>query len=344
MATTFSAIYKNQNSYIYQYVALFWLSLTPTIYAQNWESLDGIAAKVDQQVILHSEIQEKVQRGPLVMISPYPAVSNSSQYEQALQDSINLALVIKESEQLDIGVSDEEVEQKIQTILQKQNLSESTLRELLSREGKTYEDYFSDFRKNMVLQKFQGRVIWPRVKVSDKDVETYFMSKARNNRQQELIQFRQILIRVPSGSSEDIWKKKSDLAKDVHWQLLQHSKSNSKNTDDFIRAVKMHSDASNASKNEGLLPEIGLNGLTPILRDALKDLQEGEIVTQPVKTPQGFFILRLEKRSFGGGQKFQNMREALYTELRQKRIQEQLETWLMQARQKTRIHITSKNT
>jgi hypothetical protein len=56
--------------------------------------IDRVLGSVDGQPFLYSEVAAKVQSGPLVVVSEYPATEQSTPFEKALQDTINFQLII----------------------------------------------------------------------------------------------------------------------------------------------------------------------------------------------------------------------------------------------------------
>ena len=75
--------------------------------------VDRIVAVVDGHPILYSSVMDKVDKGPLVVVSEYPAEETSPPYERALQDAINFQLVMAKAKDLEIDVRDDEVEAEI---------------------------------------------------------------------------------------------------------------------------------------------------------------------------------------------------------------------------------------
>ena len=70
--------------------------------------LDRLAAEVNGQPIFYSEVMDKVKRGPLITVSPYPSKESDPQFDIALNDMINIQLLKLKSKELDIEVTDEE--------------------------------------------------------------------------------------------------------------------------------------------------------------------------------------------------------------------------------------------
>ncbi|MEZ4744035.1 MAG: peptidylprolyl isomerase [Bdellovibrionota bacterium] len=301
--------------------------------AQSEELVDKIVAIVESQPILYSEIAEKEKTGPLVLVSDFPADEKSPAFERALNDAINYELILNKISELEIDVSDEQVETQIDQLLKGQNLTRDGLYQFLSEQNKSYEQYKKDFKNQMLLRRFQGRVIAPLIKITDKDIETYFLEKSGNKSNSVQFNLRQILISVDADASENIIAAKKSLAKEVYQKLQGGTK--------FLEAVKLYSDGPNARTNGGLMAGINLKDLTETLRTEIERLEVGEF-TEPIKTEIGFHIFYLEEKKFTENDEYKSKKDQLEYELRNLELNTQTRRWLQQARQKAKIEILEK--
>jgi peptidyl-prolyl cis-trans isomerase SurA len=300
-------------------------------YAAEGETLvDRVVGTVDGHPVLYSDVQQKVTKGPLVVVSDYPAEESSPVFERALQDALNYQLVMEKAKDLDIDVRDDEVESEITSFLATRGLNKDGLMEHLKQEGMTYEDYRRDFKDQMILRRFQGRVIGPLVKVTDKDVETYYLKKAGSDTDLVELVLRQILIAVPTGASEDVFEAKQKLAREVHQRLTGGMP--------FVDAVVVYSDESTARDKKGAMAPVRAKDLATPIRIEVENLEPGQF-SMPVKTAMGFHIFLLEERRFSGGSEFLRMKGQLEAELRGQELADQTRRWLIEQRQRSKVEI-----
>lgn len=292
--------------------------------------IDRIAAVVGGHPILFSEVQQKVTRGPLVTVSDYPADETSQPFARALQDAVNFELVMQRAKELEIDVRDEEVDSEIKGFLESRGLEREGLQKYLDEQGLSYEDYKADFRDQMILRRFQGRVIAPLVKVTDKDVETYYLKKSGQTSDLLELTLRQILISVPAGSSDEVVQAKRQLALDVY-KKLQDGMA-------FDEAVKVYSDDAKARETGGLMPGIKPRDLSGAIRSEVELLEVGQF-TPPVRTSLGFHVFYLEEKQFAGGSEFEQQKRRLEMELKNVELALQTRRWLTEQRQRTKIEI-----
>jgi len=298
--------------------------------AQGQETLvDRIVATVDGSPVLHSKVEAKVTSG-FFSISFYPAAEDAPVYEKALQDAINFELVLKKAEELEIEVSDTELDQEINFNLENRGQNREGLMEALRKAGIEYEEYREDFRKQMLFRRFQGMVVRPMIKITDKDVETFYLKKSGSSADNVRLTLRQILIKVPQGSSDDVVQAKLKLAKSV----LQKLNSGSS----FEETARLYSDLDGAKENGGLMPDLRLSELSESIRKEVEKLDVGKF-TEPVRSPLGFHLFYLEGKKFSGSGDFQKKKKELENELMMAEGEIQTRKWLTDARRKADIKI-----
>jgi peptidyl-prolyl cis-trans isomerase SurA len=296
--------------------------------AMSEELVDRLVATVNGQPILYSTIKTKIDRGPLVKVTAFPATEQSEQFEQALQDSINLELILQEAKELEIEATDQEVEAEIKLFLESKNTSKDTLIEQLNSMGQTYEEYFRDFKDIYTLRNFQGRVIMRQVKVTDKDLENYYFRQLGTQSDVLEVTLRQILVSIESGAPASVVEAKQKLIGEVHAKLTGGM--------DFVEAVKLYTDDSSSRESGGLMAGIRLKDLAPVIRDAVKDLAPGSF-TAPLRTPLGLHIFFLESKQMSGGEQFQKVKRQLEQRLMQEEATSQTIKWLTDRRQRSKI-------
>lgn len=308
---------------------LFALSFVGDVHARTL--VDRIVAEVNAEPILYSEVQAKIQRGQVVMVTEFPAGPDDPDFKRALNDEINFELIMQEIEKLELEVTDGEVEREINSFLESRNLTREGLDQALQQQGMSFERYREDFRNQMLLRKFQGRVISPLVKITDKDVEHYYLRKSGSTVDKINLTLRQIYIAIPDGASKVVVKSKLERARQVYDELKQGM--------DFAEAAKIYSDAANAKETGGLLPSsMKLSDLSEGIREAVKDLAVGKF-TEPVEFAGGYYLFYVEKKDFGGNEDFDAKKRKLEFELRSQEIIAQTRRWLQQRRQKSKVRI-----
>jgi len=302
----------------------------PTVAAQAGEPgetlVDRVLAIVNGRPIFFSDIRRKIQVGPLVVVSEYPADKDAAAQTRALNDAINMDLILGAAKDFDIDVSEEELNQEIDRHLGEQKIAKDKLLEMLKSEGETLENYKRDFRNQLVLRNFQRRIIAPSIKVTDKDVETYYLSQSGASANDLVeVAIRQLLIKIDPSMHKELANAKRELADEIYSKL--------KGGLDFVDAIGLYSDDPNAKKPDQKPMAIKLKDLTPALKTAIDPLKPGD-VTAPISTQRGLMIFQLVERRLGENRDYAAQKDRLMQELRMMELINQTAKWLAEQHQR----------
>lgn len=301
-----------------------------TAQADQQVVVDRIAAVVGGKIILQSEVEAKIKRGTGITVSDYPSSTSDNNYERTLNDLINLKIISSAAKEQDIEITDEQLDNEISAFLAERGLDRPKINQLLANDGLTFDQYKEDFRLGMLMRRFQGRVLIPRIKVTDKDVQTYYLRKTGKSSEMITVDLAQIQIQLPTGASEEMKKAKRALSNEAYQKITAGMK--------FEDAAKIYSDSDSASTKGGRISGIKLRELGDQFRIAIETLKPGEI-TIPLETNTGIYMFQLIKMEFAGGSDFEASRKQLELELRNNELNEQLKTFLASERARTKIDL-----
>lgn len=288
------------------------------------ELLDRVVAKVDSDLVLESELISKVKDGPLVRVSDYPSPENSDERTKALNDAINVILVLRRVEELDIRVKDEEVDNQVNQILKDSNLTRDALFEYLRRQNKTFEQYRQDLKEQMLFMRFKGRVIVPTIKISNADVEAYYLNKQGSNPDAAELSLRKLVI--AGSDNHELLKEKEKLANEIYEKLKLGLS--------FEEAQKIYG----VEGSDRTVQVFKLRDLDSQIRSQLQNLKAREFST-PVKTSFGLVIFYVEDRKLVGSQDFLRQKDELERELHIKEVLRHTNLWLQTERERSKIVI-----
>lgn len=137
------------------------------------ELVDKVVAVVNDRAITQSQINEKVQA---IKHSTPPNITLPSDAElrkRVLDDEINRVLQLEMAQQLNITISDEQVNAVVLDIAKRNNLTLPQLKEKLKEEGLSYDHYKQDIHDQMVMRKLQQQAVVPLIQVSNQEVNDY---------------------------------------------------------------------------------------------------------------------------------------------------------------------------
>lgn len=272
-------------------LALGALLLCATAHAEV-RPLDRVVAIVDNDVIMHSQLQQRLDevRQNLARrggeLPPGDALA-AQVLERLIVENLQLQL----GERSGIRIGDEELNQALATIAQRNNLSLEQFRAALARDGLSYEDAREQVRREMVISRVRQRRVAERVQVSEQEVQNFLASDLGKLQLGEEYRLANILVPLAEGASPADIQRAEQRARDLYAQLQRGA--------DFARLAVANSASENALDGG----EIGWRKaaqLPPPFDAMLGQMRVGE-VSEPLRTPPGFILLKLlDKR--GGEQ------------------------------------------
>nr|WP_254797369.1 peptidylprolyl isomerase [Pseudomonas aromaticivorans] len=252
------------------------------------QPLDRVVAIVDNDVIMQSQLDQRLDevRQNLAKrggdLPPRDALA-----PQVLERLIVENLQLQMGERSGIRIGDEELNRAMATIAQRNNLSLEQFRAALARDGLSYDDAREQVRREMVVSRVRQRRVAERIQVSPQEVQNFLASDLGKLQLSEEFRLANILVPLSEGSSAQAIQAAERQARDIHAQLQQGA--------DFARLAMARSASENALEGG----EIGWRKaaqLPPPFDAMVGALGVGE-VTEPVRTPAGFIMLKLlEKR------------------------------------------------
>lgn len=249
--------------------------------AQAVQPVDRIAAVVDEDVILRSELDRALAN----VVSQYAGREEQLPprdvlEKQVLERLVLIRLQVARASSTGVRVSDQEVDAAIANIAS-QGGGEPALRQQLAREGVSLADFRASIRDELTVQRLRQRFAQGRIAVSDAEVDAALAAQSATGTQYRLAH---ILIGVPDGATpEQIAKGQQKI--DGIKALID------KRELDFAAAAVRYSDSQNALEG-GDLGWRSLDEIPTAFADLVRGLAPGQ-VAGPIRGPSGFQLLRL---------------------------------------------------
>ncbi|MCJ1886706.1 peptidylprolyl isomerase [Pseudomonas sp. LA21] len=252
--------------------------------------LDRVVAIVDNDVVMQSQLDQRLREVRATIQkrgAPLPP-------EHVLTQQVLERLII-ENIQLQIGdrsgirITDEELNQAMGTIAQRNNMSLDQFRAALAHDGLSYDDAREQVRREMVISRVRQRRVAERTQVSEQEVQNFLASDMGKIQLSEEYRLANILIPVPDGASPETVQAAGRQATELYQQLKQGA--------DFGQLAVSRSAGDNALEGG----EIGWRKAAQLpspFDSMVGSLAVGD-VTEPVRTPGGYIILKLEEKRGG---------------------------------------------
>lgn len=250
--------------------------------------LDRVVAIVDNDVVMQSQLDARLQEvqqtiGKRGGALPPEHVLSQQVLERLIIENIQLQI----GERSGIRITDEELNQAMGTIAQRNGLSLEQFRQALARDGLSYADARDQVRREMIISRVRQRRVAERIQVTDQEVQNFLASDLGKMQLSEEFRLANILIPVSEGASSSEIQAADRQARELYEQLQQGA--------DFAQLAISRS-ASETALEGGEMGWRKAGQLPPPFDSMVSALSPGE-VTEPVRTPGGFIILKLiEKR------------------------------------------------
>ncbi len=257
------------------------------------KSLDRVVAIVDNDVIMQSQLDARVRE-----VQQTIAKRGAEVPPQSVLDGQVLERLIIENIQLQIGdrsgirITDEELNQALGTIAQRNGMSLEQFRAALAKDGLSYADARDQVRREMIISRVRQRRVAERIQVTDQEVQNFLASDLGKLQLSEEFRLANILIPVPEAASPETIQAAERQARELYQQLQRGA--------DFAQLAIARS-ASETALEGGEMGWRKAAQLPPPFDAMIGALSVGE-VTEPMRTPGGFILLKLLEKRGGASQ------------------------------------------
>jgi peptidyl-prolyl cis-trans isomerase SurA len=262
---------------------LFSLVLLLAIYPVQAQLTDKVIAIVDDDVILKSELDNRMEtiraNGSIPRGISYDELE-SQVLEQLIMENLQIQLAIRSG----IRVDDNSLNQTLNAIAQQNNMSFDEFRATLNETGQ-YLSFREQVRQDMIINNFQNGSINQRITITRQEIENYLRSEAAQADISPEYRVQHVLVPVDNPAQND---QQEELANLIYQQIQDGA--------DILELA--------ASRQILGLPVGGgdlagwrkVDALPTMFRSVVPSMKVGE-VTEPFTSDSGFHIVKLvEKR------------------------------------------------
>jgi len=291
------------------------------------ELVDRIAAVVNKDIIALSEVEGRAQ-GELQRIRAEPDPKRRSEQrdavmKRALDSLIGEKLMEGQLRELNIDVSDAEVDLGIEDVKKQNGLDGEQFEKLLMQEGYSMTSYRNFMKKHLARLKLINLKVRSKVKVSEEDLKAEYAKVAKMESEDAEVHARHLLVQVaPKATADQVEaarKKAAALAEEARQPGV-----------DFIALAKAKSEGPSAADG-GDLGFFRRGVMVPEFERAAFSLPVGGI-SDPIRTKFGWHVIKVEERRAVAAKGFEELRD----QLRNRMLAQQLEKYTDQYIQELR--------
>ena len=249
---------------------------------QSIGSVDGIAAIVDEDVILNSEVQRAVDNVKAQYATqPQQLPPEDVLRKQVLERLILLRLQVERAKSSGIRISDNDVNQAIQNIANQNKITPEQLRSQLSNEGLSLEEFTNNLKDEMTVQRMRQSYLQSRVQVSDTEIDQLLSVREAGGPE---IRLANILVGLPDSATPEQIATAQEKINRIKALL-------DKGEMDFNSAAIRYSDSQNALEG-GEIGWRSVDTIPPAFVNILREMKPGD-VSNPVRGPSGYQLIKV---------------------------------------------------
>jgi len=295
--------------------------------------VDGIAAIVNDEIITITEVRETMAPEAEQLVQQFSGFARDERlkalFKQTLTNLINAQLQLARARHLNLRVTDDDVNQQIDTLKKQNQVADEQFLQLLKARGLTLETYKKQVQEGILVSKVVNAEVRSHLTVLDSELQEVYKTKTDQYKIAGGQTVSHILFLLPPYPTEQDEQRLRAKAESV-LQQLHHG-------GDFGTLARQYSDGPSAEAN-GLLGTFRPGELLPGFEEAVAQLRPGEI-SDVVRTRVGFHIIRLEARQAGTMRPFEEVQEELKSEILRDKTERKYQEWLDSLRQQAYIKI-----
>jgi peptidyl-prolyl cis-trans isomerase SurA len=253
------------------------------------ELLDRIAAIVNDGLVLKSELDAQMASVTKRLSEQKVELPSQSVLRQQVLDRLVLQEIqLQRAKHVGLTITDEQLNSALQEIAARNNIPFDQLPTALASQGVDYKQYRESMRKELTLSTLRQRDVLAHINVSPHELEQY-LARQQNAAANDEFNVSHILLSLPAAATPQQLEEISHKAQDVANRAAKG--------EDFGQLAIVNSNSQTALDGGQLGWRKGAQ-LPQFILDMVVKMKPGE-VSDPVRTPSGFHIVRLNERRSG---------------------------------------------
>ena len=254
--------------------------------ATRGELLDRVVAIVNDGVVLNSDLDAQIQLVSERLAQQHLELPPQNVLrQQVLERLVVQELQLQRAQHDGLKVTDEMLNGALSDVAKRNNISLSQLPEALAQQGVDYSGYRDEMRKEILMSLLRQRDVLQHISITPREVEQFLERQAKAPSENNEYNVSHILVAVGQEASPAQQEAADKRAHDVYQRA--------KGGEDFAKLAVAYSNSQTALEGGALGWRKGTE-LPTFLADVVARLKPGE-VSEPLRTPTGYHIVRLNE-------------------------------------------------
>jgi len=321
--------------YMYQRLFLGLAAFVSCAVAADVRIIEEIVAKVNGDIITRGElertrlqIEAELKKSGLSGAKLQTATRDAA--ADALRDQIDQLLLVQKAKDLNITVDSEITKRLAQMQVQSGITDPDKFHDFVREQtNMSFEDFKQQMKNQMLTQRVIGQEISSRIAIPEAEKRKYYEEHKKEFVRDEQVFLQQILISTEGKTPEQAAAAEKK-AKDLTARARKGEK--------FSDLASANSDDTETARNGGELPPYKRGQLLKQIEDIVFKQNKG-YVTDPIKVPNGFLILRVADRFEAGLATYEEVDNEISERLAMPQMQPKVRTYLTKLREDAFLEI-----
>jgi parvulin-like peptidyl-prolyl isomerase len=305
-----------------------------SLFAADLATVEEIVAKCNGDIVTRGDLERTrrqligdLREGGLAG----PAIERAlgDREKNILRDRIDQLLLVQKAKDVSVNV-DAEVTKRVAAIQSESGLADPDKFHdyIKEKSGQSFEDFRDEMKKSLLTQRVIRQEVSEKIPIKHEEIEKYYNEHKSEFVREERLYLREILVSTENKDAAGIAaadKKAKDLV------------ARARRGERFAEMARDNSDAVSA-KDMGSLPPFKKGYLASNLEDTVWNQPKGYI-TDPIQTPNGFLILRVEEHQKAGQAELSEVENEVMDKLFQPRMEPAVREYLTKLRQEAFLQI-----
>lgn len=243
--------------------------------------LDEIAAVANGRLITRGEVLNRATfLQEQLRLAKQPVPTQEKLLDTVLEQLIIEALQIQEAHDTGLVVSDADLDHMLTKMAQSNHLTVNQLIKEIERD-QPFAKYRASLRKEMEILRLRDREVLSKTQVFDSEIDNYLAEMKKGIGAPEELQIEQLMVALPGDASAELEAQTQQRAANL------------------LKQWRAGADPKTLTTTDVQYTDLGLRTierLPGVFVDAVSALKIGQLSDQPVKSPNGWHILRLVDR------------------------------------------------
>ncbi|MFA5389717.1 MAG: peptidylprolyl isomerase [Candidatus Omnitrophota bacterium] len=309
--------------------AVLLITLAVPVLAVCAGTINKFVAVVNDEVITQQDVDQLLAVLYAQYTQEYKGDDLLRKMEEAKKDILNQIiedkLVLSRAKELDIKVSDSEIDERMEYI-KKGFPSEQEFYKTLETQGVTVANLKERYKDQIMMKKLVDYEVRSKISVLPSEISDYYEKYKDRFRSADKYRIKNIVIKARDNVGLELAKVEIE---NVHKKLSEGG--------DFDELARQYSQGPNAEKG-GDMGYVERGQMLEVLDSAISKLNKGEF-SAPVQSEIGYHILKVEDVEYGSHAALEDVQKDIQMALFQDKFKNKVQEWLSGLKDKAYISI-----